>query len=137
MGIHLGDVTFKDGDIFDDGVNIASRIQSEATHGGIYISESVAKNLRNQYGTKTEFIGKRMLKNVSEPVALYQVRVEGLILSTSKQAKIFSFSTIILSVILTALITAVSLWQFLRPAKQDQPQVVPIKSHSLTSAFIF
>jgi class 3 adenylate cyclase len=72
IGIHLGDITFKDGDVFGDGVNIASRIQSEATPGGICISESIAKNIRNQDGMKAEWLGKRHLKNVDEPVVLYQ-----------------------------------------------------------------
>jgi len=123
MGIHLGDVTFKEGDIFGDGVNIASRIQSEATPGGICISESVAKNLRNQDGMKTEFIGKRMLKNVGEPVALYQVRVEGLITHTTKQPKKFSLSSFILFGIAIAGLTAISVLQLVRPAKQAPLQV--------------
>lgn len=123
MGIHLGDVTFKDGDIFGDGVNIASRIQSEATPGGICISESVAKNLHNQEGMKTEYIGKRILKNVREPVALYQVRVDGLITHTTRQPKKFSLSSVILFGIAIAGVTVISVLQLVRPAKQAPLQV--------------
>ena len=48
IGIHLGDITFKDEDVFGDGVNIASRIQSIADPGGIYISESIHKAIRGR-----------------------------------------------------------------------------------------
>lgn len=41
IGIHSGDVTIENEDVFGDGVNIASRLQSIADPGGIYISESI------------------------------------------------------------------------------------------------
>ncbi len=48
IGIHLGDVVFENGDVFGDGVNIASRLQAIAPIGGIYISESVHNNIANK-----------------------------------------------------------------------------------------
>ncbi len=123
MGIHLGDVTFRDGDVFGDGVNISSRIQAEATPGGICISESVAKNINNQDNLKTEYLGKRNLKNVDEPVVLYQLLGEGLIVRSKKQSKSISLTTTLLLVIATAILTAVVAWQLLQPAEKEQQQV--------------
>ena len=48
IGLHLGDVTFENEDVFGDGVNIASRLQSVADPGGIYISESLQKSIRGK-----------------------------------------------------------------------------------------
>ena len=48
IGIHLGDVTNDDNDVFGDGVNVASRIQGIADPGGIYISESIENAIRNR-----------------------------------------------------------------------------------------
>ena len=45
IGINLGEVIFEDNDVFGDGVNIASRLQSLAPAGGIFISESVQQNI--------------------------------------------------------------------------------------------
>jgi Tol biopolymer transport system component len=123
IGIHLGDITFKDGDVFGDGVNIASRIQSEATPGGICISESIAKNIRNQDGMKAEYLGKRHLKNVDEPVVLYQLRADGLIIHSRKQTRKVSLTSTILLIIATSIITAAVLWNMLLPATNEKPQV--------------
>ena len=47
IGIHEGEVVFKNNDVFGDGVNIASRIQDEAAKGGICISDSVYRIIKN------------------------------------------------------------------------------------------
>src|SRR5204862_2106549 len=73
IGIHLGEVVFEDNDVFGDGVNIASRLQAIAPIGGIWISESVYKNVSNKKEIKTKFVRVETLKNVKEQVLIYEV----------------------------------------------------------------
>jgi TolB-like protein/class 3 adenylate cyclase/Tfp pilus assembly protein PilF len=73
IGIHHGEVVFDEDDIFGDAVNIASRIQSLAPIGGIWISESVHNNVSNKKDIATKFVRAENLKNVKEPVRLYEV----------------------------------------------------------------
>jgi len=76
IGIHLGEVVFEDNDVFGDGVNIASRLQALAPIGGIWISEAVYKNVSNKKKIKTKFVSEEILKNVKEPVRVYEVKPE-------------------------------------------------------------
>ena len=78
IGIHQGEVVFEDEDVFGDGVNIASRLESIAPIGGIYISESVFRNIQNKKGIDSEFVKEETLKNVKYPVKIYQVKVKGI-----------------------------------------------------------
>jgi len=78
IGIHLGDVAFKDNDVFGDGVNIASRIESITDPGGIYISESVQKAIRGQSDFLTESLGEFHLKHVDYPVKVFALQGETL-----------------------------------------------------------
>jgi len=73
IGIHVGDVIFKNGDVFGDGVNIASRLQVLAPICGIWVSESVYKTVSNKKEIKTKFVREEILKNVKEPVRIYEV----------------------------------------------------------------
>src|SRR5688500_14356513 len=77
IGIHLGEVVFQDHDVFGDGVNIASRLQPLAPIGGTFVSEAVYKNVSNKKEFITEFIREENLKNVSESVKIYEIKVEG------------------------------------------------------------
>jgi TolB-like protein/class 3 adenylate cyclase/Tfp pilus assembly protein PilF len=74
IGIHLGDVVFENEDVFGDGVNIASRLQALAPAGGIWVSEAVYQNVANKTGVATTFVGEKTLKNVKDPVRVYEVR---------------------------------------------------------------
>jgi len=78
IGIHLGDVTIDKGDVFGDGVNIASRLESIADPGGVYISESIQKALRGRGEFKTQFLGEVQLKNVDYLVNTYCLVDDGL-----------------------------------------------------------
>jgi class 3 adenylate cyclase len=73
MGVHLGEVTFSKGDVYGDGVNIASRLESEAKEGGICISGTVYQNIRNQTDIVTEFLGEKELKHVTTKMEVYGV----------------------------------------------------------------
>src|SRR5688572_27752117 len=77
IGIHLGEVVFEDNDVFGDGVNIASRLQALAPIGGTFVSEAIYKNVSNKKEIITEYIREETLKNVSEPVKIYEIKVEG------------------------------------------------------------
>ncbi len=76
IGIHLGEVIVEEGDVFGDGVNIASRLESMAPSGGIYVSESVYRNIENKKGIRAEFIKEEILKNVKHPIRIYEINVE-------------------------------------------------------------
>jgi adenylate cyclase len=75
IGIHVGDVVLKDGDIFGDGVNIASRIEPLAEAGGICVSEAVADMVRARKEVRLSDMGPVELKNISRPVGVYKVLV--------------------------------------------------------------
>jgi len=89
IGIHLGDVIFENEDVFGDGVNIASRLQSVADPGGIYISESLQKSIRGNSDLQTKYLGEFELKNVDYPLKTYSVQGESLpVPSTAKIKKL-------------------------------------------------
>jgi adenylate cyclase len=73
IGIHMGDVLLKEGNVFGDVVNIAARIQALAPPGCIYISETVHENTKNKKGIKSHFIKQEQLKNVKSPIGIYEV----------------------------------------------------------------
>jgi class 3 adenylate cyclase len=74
IGIHLGEVIRSGGDVFGDGVNLASRIQGEAEPGAIVVSEVVYNNVRNKGDIAAVDLGERRLKNVSEAVRIYSIQ---------------------------------------------------------------
>jgi len=78
IGIHSGDITFENNDVFGDGVNIASRLQSIADPGGIYISESIHNAIRSQKDIESQYLGEVKLKNVNYPFKTYFIKEKGL-----------------------------------------------------------
>ncbi|WP_297692821.1 adenylate/guanylate cyclase domain-containing protein [uncultured Eudoraea sp.] len=94
IGIHLGDVTLEEDDVFGDGVNIASRLESIADPGGIYISDSVHTSIRGNSDILSIYLGEVQLKNVSERIRTHAIIGEGLPLpSKTKVKKLFNSVT--------------------------------------------
>lgn len=77
IGIHLGDVVFRDNDVFGDGVNIAARIQSIAEPGGISLSGDVAVQVENKLDRPLVAMGTPRLKNIERAIPVFAVRMPG------------------------------------------------------------
>lgn len=73
IGIHQGEVVFENNDIFGDAVNIASRLQVLAPPAGIFVSESVQRDLSNKNDIRSEFVSVENLKNVKDPIRVYKI----------------------------------------------------------------
>jgi len=73
IGIHIGDVVHRGGDVYGDGVNIASRIEPLASPGGICLSMDVERQIRNAVETRFEKLAPTELKNISVPMELFRI----------------------------------------------------------------
>jgi adenylate cyclase len=73
IGIHVGDVIRRDGDVFGDAVNIASRIVNFASEGGVCISEQVYSQVRNKIQYEVVEIPSQHLRHIEQPLNLYEI----------------------------------------------------------------
>src|SRR5216110_339017 len=73
IGIHIGDVVHRGGDVYGDGVNIASRIEPVAGPGGICVSMDVERQIRNALEARFEKLAPTDLKNISVPMDLFRI----------------------------------------------------------------
>src|ERR1700755_3254034 len=72
IGIHVGDVMIRAGDLFGDGVNIAARLQSIAKPGGVCISGATFDQVRKVLPMTYVDLGFQEVKNIQEPVRAYR-----------------------------------------------------------------
>src|SRR4249919_1815392 len=87
MGVHVGDVMVRAGDLFGDGVNIAARLQTLAKAGGLCISGVTYDQVRKILPLSFTDLGAQTVKNIEEPIRAYQVKAQGVeASSTLKEA---------------------------------------------------
>jgi adenylate cyclase len=84
IGVNLGDVIIQDDDIFGDGVNIASRLESLAEPGGICISDAVHQSVRSKIDLPFRDLGAQRVKNIGEPVHAFHLRPDAAAPTVSK-----------------------------------------------------
>lgn len=75
IGITVGDVVERDGDLLGDGVNIAARLESIAPVGGICISRTVHEQVANKLSVHFADIGEQHVKNIPTPVHAYRMEM--------------------------------------------------------------
>jgi TolB-like protein/class 3 adenylate cyclase len=77
IGLNLGDIIIDGDDIHGDGVNVAARLEAEASAGGIVLAGAVHDAVSGRVKATFEDLGELSLKNIERPVRAYRVRVEG------------------------------------------------------------
>lgn len=83
IGIHVGEIIMRGGDVMGDGVNVAARVQTEARAGGICISQVVYGVVKNKLKLDVVKLEARKLKNIAESVQMYHVLLEAPSIKTS------------------------------------------------------
>ncbi|QOZ28420.1 adenylate/guanylate cyclase domain-containing protein [Bradyrhizobium sp. CCBAU 51753] len=77
IGVHIGDVMVRAGDLFGDGVNIAARLQTMAKPGSVLISGATYDQVRKVLPMTFIDLGVQQMRNIQEPIRVYQVVAPG------------------------------------------------------------
>ena len=85
IGVHSGDVVFKEGNVFGDAVNITSRIEAMGVPGAVLLSSRVRNHIKNKPGFQLTELGAFQFKNVVEPMSIFALQGEGLVVPELKQ----------------------------------------------------
>ena len=85
IGLHIGEIFFEEKKVFGDGVNVASRIQSLGQANTILISGEINNKIKNNPGFRTVSLGHFEFKNVDDPVEVFALTNEGLIIPKKEE----------------------------------------------------
>lgn len=89
IGIHIGDITHEDEDIYGDGVNVAARLEAAAEPGAILVSDAVFGSLDGTLKPLFDDYGLQPLKNLPRPVQTWARRIASLDESTQSKQRVF------------------------------------------------
>lgn len=87
IGIHTGDIVFSEEEIIGDSVNIASRIESLAAPGSVFLSDKVYDEIKNQADIRAVRLKAFRLKNIEKPIEVYAIANEGLVVPPAEEVK--------------------------------------------------
>ena len=123
VGVNLGDVIIEEDDIYGDGVNIASRLESIADPGQVYISGGIYEQIKNKLVCGYEALGDRKVKNITDPVRVYRVLPDPAAFQTRNRRG----TILILSISLVWLaIAGAALWYWLPHGKLQETSSISV-----------
>src|SRR5713101_8456098 len=137
IGLHIGDVVHRGGDVYGDGVNIASRIERLAGAGGICVSMDVERQIRNALEARFEKLAPTELKNISVAMDLFRIvlpweqqraKAEPAETSVSGRSFLASRWVWVGAIVLLVVGAGLFVFQFLRP----KPTVTPRQIEAVT-----
>jgi adenylate cyclase len=121
IGVNLGDVIEDGEQILGDGVNIAARLESLSDAGGICISGTAFDHVKNKLNLGYKYLGEQTVKNILEPVRVYQVLMEPeaagkVIVEKKSKLRQLQRTTIGLIVAVIVVISAIVIWRLYTPS---------------------
>jgi class 3 adenylate cyclase len=73
IGVNVGDIIVKEGDIYGDDVNVAARVEALAAAGGVCVTRAVRDQVRDRVAFEFEDLGEKEVKNISRPIRVFRV----------------------------------------------------------------
>ena len=133
IGIHIGDVIHRDGDVYGDGVNIASRIEQLAGAGGICVSTDVERQIRNALEARFEKFGSADLKNIKLPMDLFRIVLpwEAGPKTESSPAQFSKRPRVLIPAAVLVILALLAVWWWMQRSSKNQPVVA---AHALPAA---
>ncbi len=120
IGIHIGDVVHRDGDVYGDGVNIASRIEQLAGAGGICVSMDVERQIRNALEARFEKFGSADLKNIKLPMDLFRIVLPWEKGAEPSAARASKKSPVLVAVAVLVIIALLAGWWWMQRSTKNQ-----------------
>jgi adenylate cyclase len=138
IGITIGDVVERNGDLLGDGVNIAARLEGIAPVGGICISRTVYEQVANKLSVQFADIGEQQVKNIPNPVHAYkfEMRPDDLRMDVSpakKPAKIASW-IVPAAIVAPVAVIAIAAVAYLIGERHNGPPPSPPRASPAASA---
>ncbi len=127
IGMHLGEVVFKNDNAFGDGVNIASRLETIGIPGSVLISRAIRDQIKNKQEFDLHSLGKIDFKNIDDSIEVFALKNDGFkipkkeeIVGKLKEKKLTKSNNWLSPVtILLLLILLVVFWYFQNKKSRD------------------
>lgn len=124
VGVNLGDVALVDGDVYGDGVNVAARLEHLAEPGGVMVSGTAYDHLQGKLDWPLDFAGEQQVKNISRPVRMYRLRLDGKRVRRPLLGMIPRWAETAAAAIVALALAGGGVWWFLQPeALSGKPSV--------------
>jgi adenylate cyclase len=129
IGVNLGDVIEEEDRIYGDGVNIAARLEGLAEEGGICISGTAFDQVKNKLPVGYRYVGKKMVKNIPDPVRAYNVLTEpeavGKVIGEEEaKPRKWGWKTVVAGVLALVVLAGGLVWHFYLRAPRIEPASV-------------